>query len=216
MPNLAQRFGEDEGPPTQATPSAAPPASPSRRDLPSTRDLTTGETTATEGLPGYTEELSVELSVSQELSLELDPETTHKPRPIPEAPPPTEDVPKLSRALPFTPPLVRPAEVWVLQDNAWKSGGNLLPGRKATARGGWVRLDNDGKLTVVAGPDLSGSSTLADGRSVDIATGTRQHRLPPGSSVLLRSGQHGIYVRSEPLGSSRTSGPRPTQAPRPR
>jgi len=212
VPNLARRFGDDPRPTVTVAPDdTSDPAA--RRPLPSTRDLTTGEATETGGLPGFTEELSVELSVSQELSLELDPAELGlapppRPRPIPEAPPPTEDVPRVSRALPFSPPIVRPAEVWVLRDNAWRNGGSLQPGQRATARGGWVRLENDGRLTVTPGAELSGSSTLTDGRAIDIAAGTAATRLPPGASVLLRSGPHGIYVRSEPIGGSRPSGPR--------
>lgn len=227
----------DRDRPTVASPRPPEPPPRPRSAMASTRDLFTGEATEVEGLPGYTEELSADLSLplaealvaedtdddddldddlaetdddddldAEELSLE-ESSAFSRPLPLPIAPAPTAEVPRTSLARPIF-STVRPAEVWVLRHNAWRSGGNIRPGQRATSRGGWVRLDSDGRLTILAGTELAGSGTLVDGRSVPIPTGGDAVRLPAGSSVLLRSGEHGIYVRSEPTGP-RGRGPSP-------
>jgi hypothetical protein len=104
--------------------------------------------------------------------------------------------------------VVPPAEVWVRRQSEWRSGGSLRPGQRAVARGGWVRLRRDGRLVVRPGPTLAGSATLLDGQSVEIARDVAPVELPAGASVLLRAGEYGIYVRSEPyaLGGRPTLG----------
>ena len=94
---------------------------------------------------------------------------------------------------------VAPAEVWVRRESEWRSGGSLKPGQRAVSRGGWVRLRRDGALIVRPGPSLAGSATLLDGATVEIATDVPPVELPAGASVLLRSGEYGLYIRSETL-----------------
>lgn len=94
---------------------------------------------------------------------------------------------------------IPPAEVWVRQRNEWHAAGHLVPGQRVLDRGGWVRLSLDGRLVACAGDRMEGSATLLDGRTVGISAGQDAISLPAGASVLLRLGDHGLYVRSEPL-----------------
>jgi hypothetical protein len=118
------------------------------------------------------------------------------------------DEPSGARGAPRPAP---PAEVWVRRDDEWRPAGQLQPGRQATVQGAVVRLRPDGALQVDCGPQLAGTATLLDGQTLDLPPG-RGARLPPGASVILRSGDHGLYVRSEPLpeatGEATSSGPR--------
>lgn len=100
-----------------------------------------------------------------------------------------------SRPVPV--PRPAPAEVWVRKRGEWEAAGHLLPGQRVRFLGAKVRLATDGRLVITSGSDLSGSATLIDGRVVDIPTGQTGVSVAPGSSVLLRSGARGIYVRSE-------------------
>ncbi|MEC7946153.1 MAG: hypothetical protein VX265_01215 [Myxococcota bacterium] len=109
-----------------------------------------------------------------------------------------EDEPLRDGMRPTTPGgTVAAAEVWVRRQSEWCSGGSLQPGQRAVSRGGWVRLRRDGLLVVRPGPALSGSATLADGSAVEIDKDMPPLELPAGASVLLRAGEHGLYVRSE-------------------
>ena len=94
---------------------------------------------------------------------------------------------------------VRSAEVWKRWNQSWAAAGRLSPGDQVTAFGGRVRLSADGTLLVKSGPKLSGTATLPSGDASDIPPGRRLYILPPGSSVMLRWEESGIYVRSEPL-----------------
>ena len=94
-------------------------------------------------------------------------------------------------------PAPKPAEVWVRRRSEWRAGGQLSPGQRAVARGGWVRFGEDGVLMVDPGPSLEGSATLLDGAVVELAPGSGPRRLSPGASVLLREGDYGLYVRAE-------------------
>lgn len=111
-----------------------------------------------------------------------EPPVRSSPRPVPPARPTQE---------------IKPAEVWVRRKNEWRSAGHLAPGQRVPLNGGWIRLGPDGRLAVCAGPTMTGSATLSDGRTVDIAAGTDVLRLPGGTSVILRQGDQGLYVRSE-------------------
>ena len=93
--------------------------------------------------------------------------------------------------------IVRPAEVWIRRANSWRSAGQLLPGRKASSRGGWVELRLDGTLAVDCGPELVGTATLPDGRTIELDGRLGLQPLSAGASVIIRSADHGIYVRSE-------------------
>jgi hypothetical protein len=104
--------------------------------------------------------------------------------------------------------VARPAEVWIRSSNSWRSAGQLLPGRKATSRGGWVQLEDGGGLLVSCGPELAGTATLMDGQSFDLDGTHGERRLPPGASVILRAGAYGLYVRSEPLDTDAGRGSR--------
>ncbi len=97
---------------------------------------------------------------------------------------------------------VRSAEVWKRWNQSWAAAGRLSPGDQVTAFGGQVRLSTDGTLLVKSGPKLSGTATLPSGDANDIPPGRRLYLLPPGSSVMLRWEESGIYVRSEPLEES--------------
>lgn len=94
-------------------------------------------------------------------------------------------------------PAPKPAEVWVRRRSEWRSGGQLSPGQRAVARGGWVRFGEDGVLVVDPGPTLDGTATLLDGAVVELAPGSGPRRLSAGASVLLREGDYGLYVRAE-------------------
>jgi hypothetical protein len=109
----------------------------------------------------------------------------------------TEEAPRGSKPRRIWTLGVRPAEVWVLRDNDWISGGRLQPGQRARSRGGWVRLEQNGSLALASGPDLSGTATLPDGRTIPVPMNSQELNFSPGTSVLLRAEQHGIYVRSE-------------------
>jgi hypothetical protein len=91
------------------------------------------------------------------------------------------------------------AEVWKRWNLSWAAAGRLQPGDQVTAFGGRIRLSHDGSLLVKSGPKLSGTATLPTGDSSEIPPGRRLYILPPGSSVMLRWEESGIYVRSEPL-----------------
>lgn len=104
--------------------------------------------------------------------------------------------------------VARPAEVWIRSSNSWRSAGQLLPGRKATSRGGWVQLEDGGGLLVSCGPELAGTATLMDGQSFELDGSHGERRLPPGASVILRAGAYGLYVRSEPLDTDAGRGSR--------
>ena len=110
-----------------------------------------------------------------------------------EQPPPPSPAPRVQKVE------ARPAEVWVRRRNEWRNAGSLVPGQRVPMIGGWVRLDPDGRLVVCPGEAMAGSATLLDGRTVEIQSGQDAIRLPPGASVLLRSGEQGLYVRSEPV-----------------
>ena len=92
----------------------------------------------------------------------------------------------------------QPAEVWVRKNHEWRSAGHLVGRQRVTLLGGWIRLEDDGKLVVCPGNRLAGSGTMLDGRTVDLADDPAPVAFPAGSSVVLRQGAHGIYVRSEP------------------
>jgi len=112
-----------------------------------------------------------------------------------------EAIPKeetLSAHLEPAQPTVPPAEVWTRNASEWRSAGRLLPGQRAKARRGWVKLENSGHLVVNAGPDLAGTATMVDGTTVEITKGHKRIRLPAGSSVILRGHGHGLYVRADP------------------
>lgn len=115
------------------------------------------------------------------------------PAPSPVAAPPPSPAPRVQKVE------ARPAEVWVRRRNEWRNAGSLVPGQRVPMIGGWVRLDPDGRLVVCPGEAMAGSATLLDGRTVEIQSGQDAIRLPPGASVLLRSGEQGLYVRSEPV-----------------
>lgn len=119
------------------------------------------------------------------------------PEPVAEPPPPTEDVPRVSKPRPIRPVAVRGAEVWVMRNDSWISGGRIQPGQRARSRGGWVRLERDGSLSLASGPELAGTATLPDGRTVSVPAQSEELRFVPGTSILLRAQQHGLYVRSE-------------------
>ena len=114
-----------------------------------------------------------------------------------DAPSLTEESPRGSKPRPIWTLGVRPAEVWVLRNNDWISGGRLQPGQRARSRGGWVRLEQNGSLALASGPDLSGTATLPDGRTIPVPMNSEELSFSPGTSVLLRAEHHGIYVRSE-------------------
>jgi hypothetical protein len=99
--------------------------------------------------------------------------------------------------LPTVAPPIRPAEVWIRRKSEWRSGGQLKPGQRAVARGGFVRLAEDGSLQVDPGPELFGTATLPDGRSQDIPPNSGLRRISPGSNIVLGAGDYGLYVRSE-------------------
>ncbi|MEL6343943.1 MAG: hypothetical protein AAFV53_12490 [Myxococcota bacterium] len=90
----------------------------------------------------------------------------------------------------------QPAEIWRRLDQSWSSDGVLAPGEKMSAYGGRFRLSRSGVLVVRCGPRLSGSATLPDGRAHALPSGEATHRLPPGTSVTLRVGEEGIYIRT--------------------
>ncbi len=150
------------------------------------------------------------LEATHEVTLE--PDLTGPPRiePLPRPEPPVRPPPR-----PQSPPRpaqeIRPAEVWVRRKNEWRSAGHLAPGQRVPMNGGWIRLGPDGRLAVCAGPTMTGSATLSDGRSVDIASGSDILRLPGGTSVILRQGEQGLYVRSEVV----MAVPRPNPPPNP-
>ena len=93
---------------------------------------------------------------------------------------------------------VPPAEVWTRNASEWRTAGRLLPGQRTVVQDGWVELDDAGRLVVNPGPEMSGTATLVNGRTVEIARSSKRLRLPPGSSVILRGPGHGLYVRAEP------------------
>jgi len=93
---------------------------------------------------------------------------------------------------------VPPAEVWTRNASEWRTAGRLLPGQRTAVQQGWVELDDSGRLLVYAGPEMSGTATLVNGRTVEIKRNGQRVRLPPGSSVILRGPGHGLYVRADP------------------
>ena len=93
---------------------------------------------------------------------------------------------------------VPPAEVWTRNASEWRTAGRLLQGQRTTVQQGWVELDDSGRLVVYAGPEMSGTATLVNGRTVEITRNSQRVRLPPGSSVILRGSGHGLYVRADP------------------
>ncbi|NOY24745.1 MAG: hypothetical protein GXP62_02635 [Oligoflexia bacterium] len=107
--------------------------------------------------------------------------------------------PALVRPVSHADRTVPPAEVWAQKRGEWRNVGTLVPGQRVRILGGFVRLSSDGRLVVSAGTNLSGTATLVDGRMVEIAVGQEYIALPAGSSVMLASGERGLYVRSEPL-----------------
>lgn len=117
--------------------------------------------------------------------------------PLPE---PTAALSKVERQRETSEPVhIPPAEVWVRKAGEWRSAGELRPKQRVTTLGGWVRNSKEGRLIVCAGERMSGSATLPDGRTVEISSGQDALSLPPGASVLLGDGEHGLYVRSEHL-----------------
>jgi hypothetical protein len=114
------------------------------------------------------------------------------------------------------PTLFDPAEVWIQNHGEWRSAGELHAKQRVTTLGGWIRNTKSGRLVVSPGPRLAGSATLPDGRTVEIAASSQAVSLPPGASVLLGDGHHGIYVRSEPMVPDPRPAPRfSLQEPRP-
>ena len=93
---------------------------------------------------------------------------------------------------------VPPAEVWTRNASEWRTAGRLLPGQRTKVQEGWVELDDSGRLLVHPGPEMSGTATLVNGRTVEISRNSQRVRLPPGSSVILRGPGHGLYVRADP------------------
>jgi hypothetical protein len=89
------------------------------------------------------------------------------------------------------------AEVWVRRRGIWEVAGRLRPGQSIKSMGGSVRLEDDGGLSVASGTQMAGTATLLDGETIPVPDSEEAVRLPPGTSVLLRSPKHGIYVRSE-------------------
>ncbi len=110
----------------------------------------------------------------------------------------TRRVPEPTPA-PARPQRPNPAEVWTQKRGEWRNLGPLIPGQRVSTLGGWVRLSPDGRLIVSSGQSLSGSATLLDGRMIPVEAGREPLALPAGSSVMLASGDRGLYVRSEPL-----------------
>ena len=101
---------------------------------------------------------------------------------------------------------VAPAEVWRRWKQSWRRVCSLRPGQQVSALGAQIRLSESGELLVDGGDHLSGSATLPSGERHPITTRGGLHTLPPGTSVMLRRKEQGLYVRSYPLGSVR--GPR--------
>jgi hypothetical protein len=91
----------------------------------------------------------------------------------------------------------RGAEVWRRVGQSWQIAGRLPPGHQLTAFGGTVALRRRGAVIVTPGPSLSGSATLPDGQVQTIDPGSVARTLPAGVSIMLRSGEDGIYIRSE-------------------
>ncbi|MDP6946769.1 MAG: hypothetical protein QF464_21645, partial [Myxococcota bacterium] len=89
------------------------------------------------------------------------------------------------------------AEVWVRKKGSWEEAGRLRVGQSVTTMGGWVRLTPDGGLSVWSGPQMAGSATLLDGTSIEVSESPDPIVLPPGASLLLRSRNHGLYVRTD-------------------
>jgi len=106
------------------------------------------------------------------------------------------------------PTLHDPAAVWIQTQGEWRAAGELHPKQRVTTLGGWIRNTKEGRLVVSPGPRLSGSATLPDGRTIDIESGSQALSLPPGASVLLGDGVHGVYVRSEPMDTDPRPAPR--------
>lgn len=94
------------------------------------------------------------------------------------------------------------AEVWFRQAGEWIPRGTLTRGQNVSAFGGMVKCDNRGGLEVSTGARLAGSATLPSGESVPVVAGKETIRFPPGTSVILWSGDLGFYVRSNVQGSS--------------
>jgi len=88
------------------------------------------------------------------------------------------------------------AEVWRRVNESWEPAGQLPPGHQVTAYGGSVALRRDGTVVVKAGSRLQGSATLPDGRVQPIDQNSPPQNLPAGTTIMLRRGEQGIYVRS--------------------
>lgn len=88
------------------------------------------------------------------------------------------------------------AEVWFRQAGEWIPRGTLTRGQHVQAFGGMVRCDPRGGLEVTSGARLAGSATLPSGESVPVVASREAVRFPPGTSIILWSGDLGFYVRS--------------------
>jgi hypothetical protein len=91
---------------------------------------------------------------------------------------------------------ISPAEVWLRKAREWHARGRLPAGSRLDAGGGWIGLDTEGRLIVNPGPRLVGTVTRLDGSSYELESGGEPRLLSLGASVILREGDHGIYVRS--------------------
>jgi hypothetical protein len=117
--------------------------------------------------------------------------------PLPEA---TASLQRVERQPDTSEPVLHdPATVWVQNGGEWRAAGELHPKQRVSTLGGWIKNSKSSRLVVMPGPRLSGSATLPDGRTIEIAAGSEAMSFPPGASVLLGDGEHGLYVRSEPL-----------------
>lgn len=95
-----------------------------------------------------------------------------------------------------TSPNIDGAEIWRRVKQSWQVVGRLPPGHQLTIFGGALSLHRDGAVVLQVGEEMSGSATLPDGQVVPIQPDSGQLKLPPGVSIMLRSGEDGLYIRS--------------------
>ncbi len=97
------------------------------------------------------------------------------------------------------------AEVWFRQDGEWIPRGTLQPEQHFEAFGGVVKCGELGGLAVTPGPRLTGKATLPGGQVAAIRSGQKLVNLPPGSTVILWTGDLGFYVRSNVIPETTSS-----------
>jgi len=88
-------------------------------------------------------------------------------------------------------------EVWVRKGREWKPAGRFGPGQRVNGWNGRICLTPTGRVEVSTQKSASATVILPDGQSHEVTPGNSPKEYALGVSVMVRSGEHGMYIRTD-------------------